>query len=48
MFWAPTFTRVLASAAYAERYDLFLRIARTMAPLWPQIDRLGQPKESGR
>jgi L-xylulokinase len=36
------------SAAYDVRYRLFCRIAETMAPLWPDIDRLaGVPSGAG-
>jgi L-xylulokinase len=29
-------------AAYRERFRVFCRVADTLAPLWPEIDRLGE------
>jgi L-xylulokinase len=37
--YAPDAAR---SAAYRERFRVFCRVADTLAPLWPEIDRLGE------
>ena len=33
------------SSAYQERYALFCRAAATLAPLWPEIERLAGPSD---